>query len=71
MSASCGEGKHTGRARKVIPLLKTTENETLNFVKRYESKENSIYSPKPIKADMKLRGVGAGESNVLFLVKSN
>ena len=30
----CGEGKHTARARKVKPLLKATENETLNFIKR-------------------------------------
>ena len=30
----CGEGKHTARAREVMLLLKATENETLNFIKR-------------------------------------
>ena len=41
------------------------------FYKKDELKENSIYSLKPIKADMKLRGVGVSESNVPFLVKAN
>ena len=34
----CGEGKHTARAREVMPLLKPTENETLNFTKRRSQK---------------------------------
>ena len=43
--------------RKVMPLLKATENETLNFihVKKEELEENPIYSFKPIE-DLKLRG---------------
>ena len=45
----------TGQARKVMPLLKATENETLNFMKKEELEENSIYNFKPIE-DMKLRG---------------
>ena len=38
-----------------MPLLKATENETLNFIKKEEIEENSIYSFKPIE-NMKLRG---------------
>ena len=39
-----------------MPLLKATENETLNnFHKKVELEENSIYSFKPIE-NMKLRG---------------
>ena len=46
----------TGRAKKVMPLLKATANETLNFIKKkQELEENSIYSFKQIE-DMKLRG---------------
>ena len=35
---------------QVMPLLKATENETLNFIKKEELEENSIYSFKPIEA---------------------
>ena len=39
-----------------MPLLKATENETLNFIlKKEELEENSIYSFKPIE-NMKFRG---------------
>ena len=39
-----------------MPLLKATENETLNyFYKKEELEENPIYSFKPIE-DLKLRG---------------
>ena len=38
-----------------MPLLKATENETMNFYKKEELEENSFYSFKPIE-DMKLRG---------------
>ena len=37
-----------------MPLLKAAENETLNFIKKEELEENSIYSLKPIE-DVKLR----------------
>ena len=36
-----------------MPLFKATENETLNFKKKEELEENSIYSFKPIE-DVKL-----------------
>ena len=38
-----------------MPLLRATANETLNFIKKEELEENSIYSFKPIE-NMKLRG---------------
>ena len=44
-----GEGKHTARARKVMPILEATENEILrNFYKKEELEENSIFCFKPI-----------------------
>ena len=49
----CGERKHTARAMEVMLLLKATENETLNFIKKQELEEDAIYSFKPIE-DVKL-----------------
>ena len=42
-----GEGKHTARARKVMPIVGATENEILRnfilFYKKEELEENSIF----------------------------
>ena len=42
LSSSCGEGKHTARARTFIPLLKATGNEALNFIKRRNLKRTQF-----------------------------
>ena len=49
-------------------LLKGTENETLNFIKKEELEENSIYSFKPIE-DVKLRSSELKKKVVLVLVR--
>ena len=47
-----GEGKHTARARKVMPILEATENEILRnfilFYKKEELEENSSFCFIPI-----------------------
>ena len=47
-----GEGKHTARAWKVMPILEGTENEILRnfilFYKKEELEENSIFCFIPI-----------------------
>jgi len=67
-----GEGKDTTRERKVMPILKATENETLNFIKKGELKENSIYSFKQIEDteietyQIKKNSIGVSESKILI-----